>query len=69
MTSFLRRPAVLTLLLLASCWPVWLAYGWMVDLLPLDPLGLIGRVCALFLFLGIAEIMLELPTSPRKYCP
>lgn len=57
--AILRRQEVLTLLLLAWCWPVCRADGWLVDLLGFNSPGLIGRVCAIFLYLSIAEIAPE----------
>ena len=47
------KPALLTLLMLALCWPLWLLGGWLPEQASLDDLALICRVLLIFAGLGL----------------
>lgn len=44
----------LSAVMLAACWPAWWAAGWLIEQAGLFQFDLLGRVCLLFLFLGLA---------------
>lgn len=61
-----RLGLALTPALLLACWGVWVLGGALLGRLGLDALDLPGRVCLVFLFLGLAETGLaRLPARPN----
>jgi len=49
------RAALATALMLALCWPAWIAGGWLLQALALTEFELIGRAMAVFVVLSLAE--------------
>ncbi len=49
------RAALTTTLMLALCWPAWIAAGWLLQAFALTEFELIGRSMAVFVVLGLAE--------------
>jgi len=54
----MSRGALLTLLMLGLCWPVWMAAGWLLEALALTEFDLLGRAGLVFIVLGLAEAAL-----------
>lgn len=44
-----------TLVMLALCWPAWIAGGWLLGTLELTEFDLLGRAGLVFVVLGLAE--------------
>jgi hypothetical protein len=53
------RSALLTLVMLALCWPAWVAAGWLLEALALTEFDLLGRAVLVFVVLGLAEAALR----------
>ena len=51
----MMRTALTTVLMLAVCWPAWIAGGWLIEAMALTEFGLIGRSMAVFVVLSLAE--------------
>jgi hypothetical protein len=55
----MMRPALLTALMLALCWPAWIGAGWLLDTLALREFDLLGRAGLVIIVLGLAEAALR----------
>lgn len=49
------RAALPTMLMLALCWPAWIAAGWLLGALALTEFDVLGRAMLVCLVLSLAE--------------